>query len=177
MIVIFIEEIEQTFERSFFMTRKTLQDKFSIQQLEELKLVGFRVLCDGDQYINEIPKASLALKDRIMEIKHIISPDQQIGAFIVDAASENEDGYWVCVQVDKYEDIPEDMVSLTVPPQKYAMIQHEGPNNDIRNSYDKLHEWIMKNNYKRILNKWHIERFLDFENKDQLKVQLYDTIL
>ncbi|ANX11403.1 transcription activator [Fictibacillus arsenicus] len=149
----------------------------SIRQLEELKLVGFRVLCDGDQYINEIPKASLALQDRIMDIKQVISPDQQIGAFIVDATSETEDGYWVCVQVDKYEDIPEDMISLTVPPQKYAMITHEGSNHDIRNSYERLHEWIMKNNYSRALNKWHIERFLNYENKNQLKVQLFDTIL
>jgi predicted transcriptional regulator YdeE len=177
MRVIFIEEIKQTFERSFFMNGNILQDKISIQQLEELKLVGFRVLCDGDQYINEISKASLSLQNRKMDIKHVISPDRQIGAFIVDADSETEDGYWVCVQVDKYEDIPEDMVSLTVPPQKYAMITHEGPNHDIRNSYEKLHEWTIKNSYTRALNKWHIERFLDYKNKDQLKVQLFDTIL
>ncbi|OOE12727.1 GyrI-like domain-containing protein [Fictibacillus arsenicus] len=159
------------------MNGNILQDRICIQQLEELKLVGFRVLCDADQYINEILKASLSLKDRIMDIKHVISPDQQIGAFMVDADSENEDGYWVCVQVDKYEDIPKDMTSLTVPQQTYAMITHEGSNHDIRKSYEKLHEWIMKNNYTRSLNKWHIERFLDYKNKDQLKVQLFDTIL
>ncbi|WP_449442969.1 hypothetical protein [Ureibacillus acetophenoni] len=26
-----------------------------------------------------------------------------------------EDGYWVCVEVKEYEDIPSDMVTLTVP--------------------------------------------------------------
>jgi predicted transcriptional regulator YdeE len=177
MRAVFIEEIKQIIERSFFMNGNILQDKISIRQLDELKLVGFRVLCDGDQYINEIPKTSLTIQDRIIDIKHVISPDQQIGAFMVDSASETEDGYWVCVQVKIFEDIPEDMVSLTVPPQKYAVITHEGPNHDIRNSYERLHEWIMKNNYTRVLNKWHIELFLDYENKNQLKVQLFDTIL
>jgi predicted transcriptional regulator YdeE len=176
MGIIFIENVMKQ-RKEFFMSGKILQEKITIKDLGEQKLVGFRVLCEGDQYLQEISKASLNLQHRLKDIKHVISPDHQIGAFIVDAASEREDGYWVCVQVDKYEDIPSDMVTLTVPQQKYAVITHEGPNYEIKNSYEMLHQWILQNNYQRALNKWHLELFLEFENKNHLMVRLFDTIL
>jgi predicted transcriptional regulator YdeE len=159
------------------MNGNILRDKIGVRQLEEIKLVGHRVLCDGDQYINEIPKAALALQNRIKDIRNVISPDQQIGAFIVDASSNNEDGYWICVEVEKFENIPDGMVSLTVPPQKYAVMTHDGPNHEIRNSYEILHEWIRENHYKRVLNTWHLELFHAYKNNDQLKVELFDTIM
>jgi predicted transcriptional regulator YdeE len=176
MGIIFIENVMKQ-RKEFFMSGKILQEKITIKNLGEQKLVGFRVLCEGDQYLQEISKASLNLQHRLKDIKHVISPDHQIGAFIVDAASEHEDGYWVCVQVDKYEDIPRDMVTLTVPQQKYAVITYEGPNYEIKNSYEMLHQWILQNNYQRALNKWHLELFHEYGNKNLLKVQLFDTIL
>lgn len=53
-----------------------------IKELSELRLVGFRVVCSGDQYIEEIPKASLQLSKRIREIKHVLDPFHQYGAFV-----------------------------------------------------------------------------------------------
>jgi AraC family transcriptional regulator len=159
------------------MSRKLIQDKICIRELGELKLVGFRVLCDGNQYIKEIPKASQKLQHRLHDIKHVKNSQKQVGAFVVDASSEQNDGYWVCVEVDRFEDIPSDMNTLIVPPQKYAFILHEGSNSEIRSSYELLHQWTIENNHERLLKKWHIEIFHDFENKDQLRIELFDTII
>lgn len=147
-----------------------------IKELSELRLVGFRVLCSGDQYIEEIPKASLQLSKRIREIKHVLDPFHQYGAFVVDQESEDVDGYWVGVEVTEYEDIPADMVTLTIPPQRYAVLRHKGANSKIRDSYNNLHMWIEKNKYTRLKNKWHLEKYYSWEVAENIDVELLDTI-
>jgi len=148
----------------------------SLMELSELKLVGFRVLCPGDQYENEIPKASLQLSDRISEISNVIHPQQQIGAFVVENETDNEDGYWICVEVKEYENIPDGMSTLTIPSQRYAVLRHKGPNNEIRDTYEKLHKWIEENNYQRLTNKWHLEKFYSWKDIKNVDVVLFDTI-
>ncbi|MFC4408843.1 GyrI-like domain-containing protein [Chungangia koreensis] len=151
-------------------------ESITIIELPESKLVGFRVLCHGDQYANEIPKASSQLSERLHEVKHVINPDVQIGAFVVENETDEEDGYWVCVEVTEFEDIPSGMVVLTIPSQHYAVVRYEGPNYEIRSSYEELHLWIEKNNYNRLLNKWHLERFYKWTNPEKIEVELLDTI-
>lgn len=147
-----------------------------IQELDELKLVGFRVLCSGDQYLVEIPKASLILDKRIGEIKQVINPDTQIGAFVVENQTPDEDGYWVSVEVKEYEDVPVDMVTLTIPPQRYAALRHTGSNSEIRETYNGLHKWVEDNKYVRLKNKWHLERFYEWKDTEKVDVDLLDTI-
>ncbi|MCT6924778.1 GyrI-like domain-containing protein [Metasolibacillus sp.] len=147
-----------------------------IQELDELKLVGFRVLCSGDQYLVEIPKASLILDKRIGEIKQVINPDTQIGAFVVENQTPDEDGYWVSVEVKEYEDVPVDMVTLTIPPQRYAVLRHTGSNREIREAYNGLHKWVEDNKYVRLKNKWHLERFYEWKDTEKVDVDLLDTI-
>lgn len=134
------------------MFKSTFHNK-SVKELSEIKLVGFRVLCTGDQFVNEIPKASLQLS----EISNVINPLQQIGAFVVENETYNEDGYWICVEVNEFGNIPDDMISLTVLSQRYAVVRHKGPNNEIRDAYNDLHKWIEENNFLRLTNKWHLE--------------------
>jgi predicted transcriptional regulator YdeE len=131
------------------MSETTMQYK-TIKELDELRLVGFRVLCSGDQYLVEISKASLRLSKRISEIKQVINPNEQFGAFIVENETADEDGYWVCVEVKEYKDIPTDMVTLTIPAQRYAVIRHKGSN--------------------------YIERFYDWKDTERVDVELLDTI-
>jgi len=149
-----------------------------VVELSEKKLVGIRVVCPGDQYVIEIPKASFRLKERLNEIIDVISPARLVGAFIVGDYSEEEDGYWVCVEVNEIREVPEGMVSLTVPKQKYAVIRHEGPNYEIRNTYKKLHNWIEENKLERLQRSWHLEISDEWGNKEinDFKVDLYDTI-
>lgn len=143
-----------------------------------MKLVGLRVVCEGDQYVNEIPKASIILKERLNEIKEVLTPVRLIGAFIVSDYSDEEDGYWVCVEVKEYDEVPDGMVSLTIPPQKYAVIRHVGPNHEIRNTYEILHKWIEEKGFERICRSWHLEISDEWGIRDtkEIEVDLYDTI-
>ncbi|MGN7398593.1 GyrI-like domain-containing protein [Cytobacillus praedii] len=153
-----------------------IMHNITIKELAEIKLVGFRVLCSGDQYIVEIPKASLHLSERINEIKQVVNPFQQFGAFFVENKTDDEDGYWVGVEVKEFEDIPADMITITVPPQRYAAARHVGPNYKIMETYDLLHKWIEENNYTRLKHKWHIEKFYDWKETEKVDVELLDTI-
>ncbi|MDW0115363.1 GyrI-like domain-containing protein [Sporosarcina thermotolerans] len=147
-----------------------------VRELDELKLVGYRVLCSGDDYLAEIPKASLRLNERLSEIKHVVNSSEQIGAFVVESETECMDGYWVCVEVKVFEDIPAGMVTLTVPSQRYASFRHKGSNFEIVQSYNELHRWIEDNNFNRLKNKWHLEKFYKWGNAEKLDVELLDTI-
>lgn len=147
-----------------------------IKESNELKLVGFRVMCEGDQFITEIPKASLRLNDRVDEIQHVINPDVQMGAFVVEPENAEADGYWVCVEVEEFEKIPADMVALTVPAQKYAVVRHRGINSKIMDLYDDLHKWIENENYKRLKNRWHIEKYYSWTDIENVDIELWDTI-
>lgn len=157
------------------MTELIIWNK-TIKKLDELKLVGFRVLCPGNQYLAEIPKASLMLTKRISEIRQVVNPNIQIGAFVVENQTLDEDGYWVAVEVKEYEDIPTDMVTLTIPPQRYAVLKYTGANSKIGDAYNDLHNWIEDNQYVRLKNRWHIERFYEWMDTEKVDVELMDTI-
>lgn len=161
------------------MPQKVSSEK-EVKSLGEIKLVGYRVLCDGEKYIEEIPKTAKLLRTKTKEIENVVNPGQQIGAFIVDAATPEEDGYWVCVQVSEFEGIPENMVALSIPPQRYATILHKGPNEQIRLSYELLHTWIAEQGYTRLDQSWNLEFYQsdnDPNNPYDVRVELYDSIL
>ncbi|MGM1048095.1 MAG: GyrI-like domain-containing protein [Bacillota bacterium] len=149
-----------------------------VVELNEKKLVGIRVVCPSDQYVIEIPRASYELKERLNEINDVVSPARLIGAFVVGDFSEEEDGYWVCVEVNEIRKVPEGMVSLVVPKQKYAVKRHKGSNYEIRNTYEKLHKWIEENGLERLQRSWHLEISDEWGYKEMkdIEVDLYDTI-
>ena len=151
-----------------------------LRSVGEVKLVGFRVVCPGDEYVKEIPKAAVRLQERKGEIQNALQPDEQIGAFIVEESSPEEDGYWIGLQVSEYEDIPRDMTTLTIQANSYVTILHQGPNHDIRQSYEQLHQWIRKNGYTRSTKSWNLEIYQK-ENQpgdpSDVRVELYDAIL
>ena len=147
-----------------------------VKHCSEIKLVGLRVLCPGEEYLYEIPKASKQLSERMDEIKNVVNRSLQHGAFVVDNSSDEEDGYWVCVEVSDYENIPEDMVTLTIPSQRYAVVRHKGSNEKIREAYSELHQWIQENGYKRLTDKWHLEVFHNWSDSQDIDVELMDTI-
>ena len=157
------------------MSNSLLQDK-KLKVLGELKLVGFRVLCSGDQYASEIHKASLHLQRRTSEIKSIKEINQQVGAFVVEESSQDEDGYWITMEVENFNDIPSDMVCLTIPPQTYATARFKGSNEHIPNAYNELHKWMEIHNRRRLLDSWHLEIFHSWEDVDNIDVDLFDTI-
>jgi len=87
------------------------------------------------------------------EVKKKVDSSIQWGAFIVNVSSPEEDGYWVGVEVEEYEEIPSGMVPLTIPPQLYAVIRHEGPNHLIRESCEELRNWFEESLATSVLKK------------------------
>lgn len=157
------------------MPVKVIQDE-KVITLQEMKLVGYRVWCAGEEYAEEIPKTSRLIGNRLKEIKKVRNKDLQYGAFIVDARMESEDGYWVAIEVEEFEDIPKDMVTLTIPAQKYARAIYRGSNKRIFDAYDQLHKWESEQGYQQSTDKWNVEIFQSWQNPDQLIVELYDAI-
>ncbi|MBW3112329.1 GyrI-like domain-containing protein [Bacillus sp. MCCB 382] len=147
-----------------------------VKEVGEVKLVGFRVLCPGEKYVEEIPKAAQRLKERAGEIRNALEPSQQIGAFIVEESIPEEDGYWIGLQVSEFSDIPADMQTLTIPPHRYATILHQGPNDQIRSSYEELHQWIRDHGFTRSTHSWNLEVYQN-QNPSDVRVELYDAIL
>ncbi|PPA70700.1 GyrI-like domain-containing protein [Jeotgalibacillus proteolyticus] len=142
----------------------------------ELIIVGYRVLCEGDEYSLEIPKAAKSLKMNLEKISNAVSPPQQIGAFMVEENSPDEDGYWLGVRVSDSSFVPEGMETKTIPEQTYAVTLHKGSNLVIRETYEKLHRWIEDKGYIRLKNSWHLERYLNWGDPDDLEVELLETI-
>jgi len=149
-----------------------------IVELNEKKLVGIRVVCSGDEYADEIPKAAFILKQRLNEIEDVIHPARLVGAFFAGDFSEDEDGYWVCVEVNETNQVPKGMVSVNIPKQRYAVLRHKGPNYEISHTYGTLHRWIKENNYERLQRAWHLEISDEWGMKDanHVEVDLHDTI-
>ncbi|EDL66299.1 GyrI-like domain-containing protein [Bacillus sp. SG-1] len=150
--------------------------KIKMIDMQDIQLVGFRVLCPGDQYINEIPVAAYRLENHTHEIKHLVNPRTQIGVFIAGECTDEEDGYWICKEVSKFEGIPEGMVTLTVPPRRYAVYHYQGVNSHIRKAYEDLHNWIDERNFSRLTGTWCLEIYHDWKDKGRLSVELLDPI-
>lgn len=130
-----------------------------IKELGELRLVGLRVLRSGNEYLRDIQKTAKTLNIRMKDIQQILHPENQIGAFIVEETCAEQDGYYVCVQVEDFHQVPTDMITLTIPSQRYAVLIHEGSNNQIKKSYEIIHIWNENHGYKTLKNKWHLEWF------------------
>jgi len=147
-----------------------------LRGIGEKKLVGFRVVCDDIKgYGEEIPKTSMLLDRRKSEIKQLVKPVNLIGAFKASETSEEDDGYWVCYEVHEFEDIPEGMVRLVVPEQKYAVLNFTGHASEIFKVYSHLHKWIEENGYKRVPDKWSLEVYTKW-TENECNVDLCDPI-
>ncbi|MFK7694666.1 GyrI-like domain-containing protein [Paenibacillus sp. HJGM_3] len=144
-----------------------------VVQLGRKHLIGFRVVCEGDRYFQEIPQTAAKLRERVKEIEGAVNPEQLIGAFVVGDCTEEQDGYWIGVEVERWDGmtIPPGMVGLEVPAQRYAVIRHRGPNTGIPRTYETLHAWIAAQGYTRNLCAWHLEI-----TAGPNEIDLYDTL-
>ncbi|UOQ92734.1 GyrI-like domain-containing protein [Halobacillus shinanisalinarum] len=147
-----------------------------VREVDEKKLVGFCVLCnDTAGYGQEIPKAFMTLERRKDEIKQLVEPVKLIGSFKASETSKEEDGYWVCYEVHDFEEIPERMVSLVVPSQKYGVLNFKGQSSEIYKVYTYLHQWIGENGYNRVPDKWTLEIYSKWTEYED-NVDLCDPI-
>jgi predicted transcriptional regulator YdeE len=144
--------------------------------LGEMKLVGFRVVCeDTDGYSREIPKTFLSLEEHREGIKHLVDPVKLIGAFKVTDSPQEDDGYWVCFEVKEIEEVPEGMVSLVIPAQEYGVLHFEGHASQIFGIYSHLHQWLDERGYQRQMEGWNLEIYRRWSVADN-QVDVYNPV-
>ncbi|GMK43697.1 GyrI-like domain-containing protein [Paenibacillus glycanilyticus] len=81
---------------------------------------------------------------RLAEIRHVVHPDILLGL------SYHHEGdsfiHYAALEVERVEDVPEGMDSVTVPALTYAMTEHKKEDN-IDSSYTNIFAWIEKQGY------------------------------
>ncbi|WP_025025922.1 GyrI-like domain-containing protein [Caldalkalibacillus mannanilyticus] len=146
---------------------------------EDLRLVGVHLQCENlSEYQIEIPKAQQNLQSLMNKIEHIISPTIFYGVHKADA-DETEDGYWKCVAVERYENIPEGLVTLTIPQGRYSVLLHTGSAKDIHHTYNHLHKQIEEAGLEIEMSRWTIEEYNFNQPTDHninMKVQIHEPI-
>lgn len=104
---------------------------------------------------NTIPKMWQDFFPRITEIKHQTNNGsygicEQIPDFDMrEFSAETEFSEVVSVEVSKFEDIPNGMISKTIPEYTYAVFTHKGSLGTLRDTYDYIYgTWLPNSKYE-----------------------------
>ncbi|PWW43363.1 MULTISPECIES: GyrI-like domain-containing protein [Paenibacillus] len=86
------------------------------------------------------------IQNRVVEIKHVIDLEKLLG---LSYHINGEEGFthYAVVEVDRVEDIPDGMMSITLPTLTYAKYEHKKGQN-IDTSYNNINTWIENQGYK-----------------------------
>ncbi|WP_162463339.1 effector binding domain-containing protein [Paenibacillus psychroresistens] len=142
-------------------------------QLEELLLVGFRLKNPQELLnTNAIPHAAHELKRRFAEISHTIDSAPMIGAFKTGECSDDEAGYWVCVQITQLGTVPEGMLALRIPAQKYAVNWFFGHRSESKKRYAKMQRLINNAARQLKLQAWNLEIAKSWGELQEVEVEL-----
>jgi predicted transcriptional regulator YdeE len=150
-----------------------------VRELDALHLIGIRVVCkEESEYVMAIPRAAHQLRERIAEINGVVDPHLLVGVYKPGETVAEEDGYWVCVRVDPIADIPDGMVAMSVPSQRYAVKWHYGLRNEVSHTYQKLHHLLDEAGHRRKPNAWNVEmqRNWGLPEESEIEMDLYCTI-
>jgi AraC family transcriptional regulator len=111
---------------------------------QPLKLIGIGWTGPYSQ-VNEIPQLFARFAARENEIVN------QIGnTYICPFHDRKTDfTYYVTVAVDSFDHVPEGMVSLELPEQKYAFASYHGPEKQVEKAYINIFRWLRENGYEK----------------------------
>lgn len=116
-----------------------------IVTLDPKKLIGISWSGPYSQMQN-IPKLFQEFEARLEEIQQ----KTEETAFICPFHDRKTDfTYYVTIEVESFDPIPPDMVGIELPEQKYIKGIHEGPENEVQNTYYKLFDWMKQNGYSK----------------------------
>lgn len=144
----------------------------------DMKFVGIRLQCDStEDYQVKIPEAVRELKGRTSEIARPVDRESIFGLFKVEA-QPSEDGYWVCLRVEEFENVADGLEGVSIERNKYAMIRHIGMAKDLHQTYANLHEQIAEAGYRRVPDHWTIEEYSPNHEQStyMINVSLYDPV-
>lgn len=110
---------------------------------KEFLAIGTKHSCPTEKNPVEIPKAIDDLKRRLEEIPHRTGK-----GFIIHVPQESDESptWYVTAEVSELTDIvPDHMVALTIPEQRYVTHTHNGSAIQLGQTYSLLHTWILEN--------------------------------
>ena len=118
-----------------------------IVNIEGFKAVGLTYF--GDNNNGEIPNLWEAFNKRYNDIKHKSKPMLCYGICDGEMDSEGRFHYTACVEVDSFENAPEDMETKAVPGGKYVVYTYGGAIKDLGGFYnDIFSKWIPTSGYE-----------------------------
>jgi predicted transcriptional regulator YdeE len=107
--------------------------------LDEIKLVGIKVVGRLSELSHRVPLAWLDLVRRLDEIPGRTAAQLFYGAFLEadhqSGAADGEYRYWVGVAVTAFDDLPVGMTTLAIPARSYAMAAVQGGAEQIDATY------------------------------------------
>lgn len=135
----------------------------SLVTLDEVKLVGFKVVGRRSELSHRVPPAWLELVRRLDEIPYKVAPDLFYGAFAeADHLHDGIDGihtYWVGTEVSEYGELPSGFATLTIPSRTYAMATVRGGAAEVDATYTGLSQWIRAHGHATAPQAFGFERY------------------
>lgn len=127
---------------------QTTQQQPTIITQPALHLVGLTYSGPFNTLSQGVPRIANELNARRPEIPHAVDP-----AIRHELSQEDPNGTYTvraCLLVDTLPaTMPADMIGFTVPEQTYVRITHQGPLQEVPNTYVRAFHWIADNNLKR----------------------------
>lgn len=136
---------------------------FKIVNLDEFKVVGFKVICKEDKLEVEMPKLWMVFLERLEEIKN------RTDNCVIDISLDVIDKDYtqcICARVDSFDNIPDEMVGLAIPKQKCIYYKHEGPVKEIWMSFYNMMKWAEENGHTLDPSDFKID--INEENNEQV---------
>jgi predicted transcriptional regulator YdeE len=138
---------------------------------EEMKLVG--ISYSGPQ--SSFPHEALSLHHRFEgELEEMVSDTHNFDLVSPYFSNGILTTYFACVEVEKTNILPEDMVRFNIPPQKYAKVTCT--NTSIGEGYQKLNEYLNDQKLVKEHNACTVEKFYVRDNGEPEVVELYIPI-
>lgn len=122
--------------------------EMKLEKVERFKVVGIRIIDEMENLNTRIQQAGKELRERIHEIRGVKNPDVLYG--ISPPNYKGNPGpldFYVCIEVDPFENLPHGMVNITIDPQLYAVCDCSHSMNEKGNAYDFTSSWMKENQY------------------------------
>ncbi len=86
---------------------------------------------------------------RAQEIKNVVWGKTYGVSSMVEGLEKGVSEYVAGLEVSRIEDLPREMVAVMVPQQRYAVFEHRGSLESLRDTYNYIHQlWLPKLGYR-----------------------------
>lgn len=123
-----------------------------IRTVPAFHVVAIKVVGRHSELSHRVPVAWLDLTKRLDQIPHKVDPTLFYGLFPEsDQLIDGENGvltYWVGTAVSEVGALPEGMVALSLPEQRYVVATAKGPKEAISQSYMTLFGWLKETGHR-----------------------------